>query len=599
MSKKKERRNLTGTLQIRKEPEGTDSRKIEGYALVFNSESQDLEGFRERILPGALDGVLEKSDILALFNHDQSRGVLARSRRGKGTLELVVDDKGLLYRFEAPNTSLGDEVLEGVKRGDIAGSSFAFTVADEDWEKEEDGRYLRTIKRFGELFDVSPVIHPAYEATSVDTRGLDALKRSEEEDEEKDKEDDRDEDIDEEEETNSEDPDEDETEADSEDEDPEEDSDCSDDDPEENSDDEEEEEDSGDDSEDETEENKKRNRHNRKMKKNKFSMLGFIRSAVEGKAFDEGTRKVLAMGRKAMENSGAEIRGTYQIPTIVNKEMRYEGTPNGILASQNTEAEGYGGEAVPTELFDLVGPLGDRLIVAQLGARMLNLSGNVEIPLYSGANCGWESEIGTAKEGSGSFESIKMSPKRLTAEIVISKQFLFQTDPSAEALIRQNFVDCIAEKLQQTMFGDGNGSDTEPAGLFKGVQAEEADFTYGSAVEMEAELEAANVYGEYKYVASPSAKAILRQTNVDKGSGRFVMDNNEILGIPVSCTNSVVKKGLILGDWKNLYIANFGALDLTIDPLTLANKGQVKLVVNAWFDYKPVRPEAFVAKILK
>ena len=100
-----------------------ESRMVEGYAIVFNSESKDLGGFVETIEPRALEGVLEQSDILCLLNHNEDKGVLARSNKGNGSLTLEIDDKGLRYSFEAPNTSLGDELLEGLKRGDISTSS--------------------------------------------------------------------------------------------------------------------------------------------------------------------------------------------------------------------------------------------------------------------------------------------------------------------------------------------------------------------------------------------------------------------------------------------------------------------------------------------
>ena len=158
-----------------------ESRFVEGYAIVFNSESNDLGGFREIIDSRALDGVIGHSDILCLLNHNEDKGVLARSKYGEGSLTLEIDERGLKYRFEAPNTVLGDELLEGLKRGDITTSSFAFTVGKDNWEKREDGSYLRTIVSIQELYDVSPVYRAAYDATSVkaDTRGLDAIKANE------------------------------------------------------------------------------------------------------------------------------------------------------------------------------------------------------------------------------------------------------------------------------------------------------------------------------------------------------------------------------------------------------------------------------------
>ena len=157
-----------------------ESRNVDGYALVFNSLSENPGGFREQIIPEAVDGVIERSDIMATLNHDASRGILARSRYGSGTLSLEADEKGLRYSFDAPNTSLGDECLEYLRRGDITQSSFAFTVKEDSWEKQSDGTYIRTIKAFDRLWDVSPVFTPAYSETSVSCRSFEDFKAEEE-----------------------------------------------------------------------------------------------------------------------------------------------------------------------------------------------------------------------------------------------------------------------------------------------------------------------------------------------------------------------------------------------------------------------------------
>ena len=166
----KELRNCN--LEVRTTP---DSRSVEGYAIVFNKESKDLGGFTEIVAPEAIEGILELSDILCLLNHNEERGVLARSKYGSGSLELSIDNTGLKYRFEAPNTALGDELLEGLKRGDISTSSFAFTTASDIWEKRKDGKFLRKITKFKELFDVSPVYKEAYPDTSVALRKIESL----------------------------------------------------------------------------------------------------------------------------------------------------------------------------------------------------------------------------------------------------------------------------------------------------------------------------------------------------------------------------------------------------------------------------------------
>ena len=167
----KEIRNL-GNINIRS-IEGEESRHVEGYAMLFDVESEYL-GFYEVIERGAItQELVESCDIFATFNHDENK-IFARSNKGEGSLKLTVDDKGLKYEFEAPHTALGDELLEYLKRGDINKSSFAFSIDPNDdnaetWESK-DGVYFRTIHKIKELYDCSPVWQPAYSATSVSKR---------------------------------------------------------------------------------------------------------------------------------------------------------------------------------------------------------------------------------------------------------------------------------------------------------------------------------------------------------------------------------------------------------------------------------------------
>lgn len=168
MDERKEIRNSIGPVTVVTDE---NKRTVEGYASVFETASDGLS-FEEVIEKGAFDGVLERSDVFALLNHDMSRGILARSLKGGGTLSLSVDEKGLKYRFEAPNTALGDELLEYLKRGEINQSSFAFDVKKDKWEKRSDGTWKRTIQQVGNLYDVSPVYCAAYSATSVYLRGM-------------------------------------------------------------------------------------------------------------------------------------------------------------------------------------------------------------------------------------------------------------------------------------------------------------------------------------------------------------------------------------------------------------------------------------------
>ena len=170
--------------EVRSDRPEEASRHIVGYACVFNSLSEDLGGFREQIIPDAMVDVIERSDVFALLDHSYD-AKLARSRYGKGSLKLTIDEKGLKYEFDAPATDAGDQVVEAIRRGDITSSSFAFTVSSDEWQKLDDGNYLRTIKKFDKLYDVSPVWEPAYSGTSVTCQRFNEIQEQEQAENEK------------------------------------------------------------------------------------------------------------------------------------------------------------------------------------------------------------------------------------------------------------------------------------------------------------------------------------------------------------------------------------------------------------------------------
>ena len=234
--------------------------------------------------------------------------------------------------------------------------------------------------------------------------------------------------------------------------------------------------------------------------------------------------------------------------------------------------------------------------MVQAGANyMTGLVGNVSIPVYSGSNVGWAGEIESASNGAGSFTEVVLEPKRITAYIDVSKQFLLQDSVSAEALLRADIVRAISNKLEATILGDAVGNSKQPAGLFNGATAL-SNTSYASMVELVKTLEEANVSGDIKYIVSPSAKAALKTTSKDNGSGRFVMEGNEVDGVPVLSTSAC--KGIVVGNFADYVIGQWGSIDLTVDPYSQATNGKVRLVVNAYFDAKPRRPEAFVAKTI-
>jgi len=139
---------------------------VVGHASVYDSRSNNLGGFYEFIERGAFnEELISNSDVRALINHDPN---LILARNTSGTLNLTADERGLKYEFEMPETSYGKDLAISMKRGDITQSSFAFTVAEDDWSTDADGNNIRTIKKIDRLYDVSPVTYPAYNMAESD-----------------------------------------------------------------------------------------------------------------------------------------------------------------------------------------------------------------------------------------------------------------------------------------------------------------------------------------------------------------------------------------------------------------------------------------------
>jgi len=148
--------------------------KIMGYAAKYGIFT-DLGYFREKIKSGAFDDVLKdkETDVRCLKNHDPN---LILGRTKSGTLRIDSNTVGLKFENDMPDTTTGRDTLEEIRRGDISGASFAFTVSEDEWKYTEDEPAERTIIKIGQLFDVSPCTYPAYPDTTVAARSLEKVK---------------------------------------------------------------------------------------------------------------------------------------------------------------------------------------------------------------------------------------------------------------------------------------------------------------------------------------------------------------------------------------------------------------------------------------
>lgn len=157
-----ERRMVSAELRV-EQADGDFRPIIRGYAIVFDSLSENLGGFREQIDPGAVERTLrERLDVRALVDHDPSK-ILGRTRAG--TLRMHSDRVGLRVEIDPPNTSTARDIVESMRSGDVSGMSFAFRTLDDEWNMQG-GVPIRTLRDMT-IHDVSVVTYPAYPATEV------------------------------------------------------------------------------------------------------------------------------------------------------------------------------------------------------------------------------------------------------------------------------------------------------------------------------------------------------------------------------------------------------------------------------------------------
>lgn len=566
----------TKHIEIRKaEISSASGRTVSGYAVRFESESVNM-GFVEIIHRGAItDETIKSSDVFALLNHNENT-VLARCNRGTGSLSLKVDNDGVFYEFEAPNTANGEELLEHIKRGEISQSSFAFTVSTEDgaekWTKRSDGIIVREIFKIERLYDISPVYQPAYTETTCSKRAQekfselknmednkdlhndadlqeiellkaiideqeqkikelqDAQNRTEDNDEKKD--DETDEKQTEPEQINNS---ESEPEAEPEPTDESTDTDA-----------------------DETDEDEEKDKINDRniSKMEKFSLTKEIRNAI-----DSGVNKI---------------------------DMRaYTVTDEGT-------------DVVGTDVFDIFAPLRAKNVLTDAGVRVISgIKNNVQVPVFGVTEAKFANETADASDGSGSITSVKLSPKRVTAKVPVSLELLAQDSVGIENMIREDLQNAVYAAVEDKVFGRQAESTDVYAGLINGVaNASIADVsTFAALTNMEATVETANVdISKCKYVVSPSARGKLLAMPKSTKTTELVMQQGEIDGTEVLSTGHLndVSVGVIYGDFSNIVVGTWDnvQIDTVRDTASLSN-GTVNLIVNAYVDVKCARKNAF------
>ena len=551
-----------------------NSRTIEGYAVVFGERSLFLPDWNkgrmveEVMMPGSItEELIAKSDVIANIDHDNRR-MVARSINGEGSLHLSLDEHGLKFSYEAPMTNDGEAVLQGVRRGDYRGCSFAYTC-DEDtgvhYEKnEKDSRALiRYVDEVNGLYDVSVVIHPAYPQTNVDSRAavLDgALMRGLIEDNENDNN------------SNS------------------------------NS-------DSMDDENKKNENVQEPKVDNPNVEALKEEMEGVKRSIADLKAGQEAVSKKVSSIKVREEKkrnfsliraireiaNGEKLSGDAEAITRAGREEMIKAglNPVGSIIVPQQRADvtvtAEHDDTIGIDVFSTFAPIREGLVAVNAGARYYaGLTSDVRIPVLGGGNVAWATEVGSAADPTYAFTSVNLTPKRLTAQFKLSKQMVAQDSAQIEATLLADIRKAVITKLNATMFGVAAASGGAPKGIGNGQTAAVATDWAKLTTLVEAAVERLAVGEEYAYIASPEAAAVIRQMTYNKTT-RLVYEGGNVDGTPLFKTIGCAANQAYYGDWSNLVIGQWGALDLTVDPYSAAGTGELVITINSYFDYGVAR----------
>lgn len=308
-------------------------------------------------------------------------------------------------------------------------------------------------------------------------------------------------------------------------------------------------------------ENRKLNEKNKNQKTNKqmeIRLFDLIKGVADGKLTDEQ--------RQFVNGNKIDYRST-------------------IMAT----VTGQGEENVPEEKKGLDVAIRNASVLNKIGATWFsNAVGDISIPRYAGSNVTWKGESVAADDGASAFTETVLSPKRLTAYIDISKQFLAQDSNDAESILINDLAQAVAEKLDKTIFGTGSGDTNTPAGILNGDYVTTGTsltaVTYNDVLDLESAVEEKNGF-DFMFIANPKVKYALKGTQMASGL-QMVWDRNEIDGYKAVVSNSVADKGVICMNPQDLAVATWSGVEIVVDTVTRAIYNEVRVVVNYLVDAK-------------
>lgn len=345
-----------------------------------------------------------------------------------------------------------------------------------------------------------------------------------------------------------------------------------------------------------------------KKEKEQYSLVRALHTAAEnGGKLPKGSGLEAEASEAAVKRSGLAPQG-FMVPmdimlTSLAEARQMGGSAIALAMEQcramtvNTPSTGgylVGDTLLTGQFIDL---LRNAALVRSLGPTVLSLTGPVRIPRQATAGtAAWKAEAAAITAVDASFGQLTLTPKRIGSGMSISKELIAQGSISVEAWARQEMATVIGIDEDLKFITGGGG--VEPIGLLNTTGV--GSLTYGAAptwakvVESETTTDTANALsGSIKWLSTPATRGKWKTTVKVAGQAIFLLEGTEANGYMFNASNQVPTNRTIFGNWSDAVIAEFGGLDITVDPYTNARSALVELTVNAWRDFGVRHPVAF------
>lgn len=335
----------------------------------------------------------------------------------------------------------------------------------------------------------------------------------------------------------------------------------------------------------------------------KFVLGKALHTLAEGRKLDGVEAEIDQEGKREMTRAGGSVGGNGV--TMPSWMLHFPSQKRDLTAGGAATGQEYVPDIDMGHIYGLeVAPT-----VLNLGATLMTgLSGDIYMPKTGAADAAWESETGAANETTPATSRVQLTPNRLSAFVDVSMQLLRQY-PATGNIIQTQLQKANNRKLDQgAIVGTGTN---EPLGILNLTAANQVTIgvdggalTRAKLIEMWKKIAEDNAeLGTLAFLTTPGVKEFLMELNVDTGSGRFVWENDNVLGYRAVVSNNVpsdLAKGngsnlhaVILGVWDQLIVAQWGGVDIMVNPYTKSKDGLVEIVLNSFWDVNAFHDQAF------